>query len=161
MSVIRFDSGLSYSQWWLRATLLCGVVALSLLSRALDPSALSWLRFHPSCGAVTGLPCLFCGTTRAVHHLLNGNLAEALYFNWLAFPVVFVALVFSAKLTAELLLGRVVRIDAFRFHLTPRLAVLGAVSVVALWMLQVALALGLHKHELLNPNGLLYALLVR
>src|SRR5438309_7415742 len=58
-----------------------------LLLRCIDPVlAGSWLPFQPSCGAITGLPCIFCGMTRALHLLLNGDFIGAIYFNWLAFP---------------------------------------------------------------------------
>ena len=48
----------------------------------------AWVPFSTSCGAITGLPCIFCGMTRALHFLFQGDFARALYFNWLAFPAV-------------------------------------------------------------------------
>ena len=46
---------------------------------------------HPPflfCGfhAASGLPCLFCGGTRAVRAILRGDLREAVYLNAIAFP---------------------------------------------------------------------------
>lgn len=46
--------------------------------------------FYPGCWfhAATGLHCPGCGTTRAAHSLLNGNVEQALAYNPLAFIVV-------------------------------------------------------------------------
>ena len=53
----------------------------------LPPSQLpGWLPFATSCGAITGLPCIFCGTTRALHCLLEGEFGRALYFSRLPVP---------------------------------------------------------------------------
>lgn len=45
-----------------------------------DPSTAS---FYPPCvfRALTGLQCPGCGSTRAVHHLLRGRIAEAFRYN--------------------------------------------------------------------------------
>jgi hypothetical protein len=48
--------------------------------RVFDPEKFSVLppcRFHQ----MTGLQCPGCGMTRATHHLLNGRIAPAFYFN--------------------------------------------------------------------------------
>src|SRR5215211_3269706 len=87
--------------------------------RLVNPEMLAWLPFRTSCGAVTGLPCIFCGMTRALHHLLNGQLAQALYFNWLAFPLAALAFAVAAKTAAELILMRKLWLPRPRFHLTP------------------------------------------
>ena len=70
------------------------VVSLTLLPAALLALALveptappKWFPFATSCGAITGLPCIFCGMTRALHHLLHGEFGRALYFNWLSYPI--------------------------------------------------------------------------
>lgn len=96
-----------------------------------------------------------------MHHLLKGNYAQALYFNWLVFPLALLALSFAAKMGAEFVLRRRLLLPLPAFRMTPRLAALSALAFFGLWVLQVALALGLHKHELLNPSGALYPLLVR
>ena len=89
---------------------LIAVVTLAtilLLVRATDPVvAGTWLPFHTSCGAVTGLPCIFCGMTRALHFLLKGDFARALYFNWLAFPLIAAVIRFGVLLTIEIALQR-------------------------------------------------------
>src|SRR5207253_10731737 len=70
-----------------RFAFITSASAALLLLRCIDPVvAGSWLLFHPSCGAITGLPCIFCGMTRALHLLVNGDFIGAIYFNWLAFP---------------------------------------------------------------------------
>jgi hypothetical protein len=47
------------------------------------------------------------------------------------------------------------------FPVTPRRLTLIGLGLVALWMLQVFLAVSQQKHELLNPRGPLYALFVK
>lgn len=121
----------------------------------------AWLPFPTSCGAITGLPCIFCGTTRAVHFLLNGDFQRALYFNWLAFPLVAFMSMLMVTLLAELLLGcnflvRLPKIRSTRTSLGGFFA-----GLLLLWCLQVYLAVSQHKHELLNPNGPLYSLVAR
>lgn len=57
---------------------------MALVLWLVDPnSAQSWL---PGCPfhALTGLYCPGCGTTRALHALLHGNLAQAVAMNPLA-----------------------------------------------------------------------------
>ncbi len=148
---------LSPRQLWLRLAAVTAMGMAALALRAIDPVTLSWLPLRTSCGAVTGLPCIFCGITRALHHLLNGQFARALYFNWLAFVVVALALILAGNFTAEIFLRR----RLFRFpsvQFTPRFAAIAGISIFALWIFQVTLAVSMHKHELLNPSGPLYAL---
>ena len=72
-----------------------------------QPGSLShWSPFAVSCGAITGLPCIFCGTTRAIHQLLHGQFARVLYYNWLAFPILGGALALFLLHGLELLLDR-------------------------------------------------------
>ena len=137
------------------------IVAL-FLCRAIDPAAVSnWVPLPTSCGAITGLPCIFCGLTRALHLLLNGHFGGALYFNWLAFPFLIAVIALIALLIIELVTNRpwadlrvATRVNARR--LTFVLA-----TAVALWIFQAYLAVSHHKHELLNPRGPLYALFVK
>ena len=144
-----------------------------LLNLALLPAALCalalippgslphWFPFPTSCGAITGLPCIFCGTTRALHHLLHADFGRALYYNWLAFPLVVGAFALIAVNALEVLLDRNFLARVPRVRLT-RASFSGlAAGLVLLWCLQVYLAVSQHKSELLNPNGPLYSLVVR
>jgi Protein of unknown function (DUF2752) len=120
-----------------------------------------WFPFATSCGAFTGLPCIFCGVTRGLHHLLHGEFGRALYFNWLAFPLVGGALTLFLVHALELVLDR--RLLARVLRVRPTRPSLGALfaGLVLLWCLQVYLAVSQHKTELLNPHGPLYSLVVR
>jgi hypothetical protein len=143
------------------AFIVSASAALPLL-RCIDPVvAGSWLPFHPSCGAITGLPCIFCGMTRALHLLLNGDFIGAIYFNWLAFPflgaIIFLLTLFAFETATRRVIWRLNII----FRVTrSRLAVFG-LSLLLLWTFQTYLAVSQHKHELLNPHGPLYVLFVR
>jgi hypothetical protein len=145
-----------------RFAFIVSASAALLLLRCIDPVlAGSWLPFHPSCGAITGLPCIFCGMTRALHLLLNGDFIGAFYFNWLAFPflgaIIFLFALFAieiAKRRAIWRLSMVLRVTRWR------LTVFG-LGLLLLWTLQTYLAVSQHKHELLNTRGPLYVLFVR
>src|SRR5204862_6419270 len=92
-----------------RFAFIVSASAALLLLRCIDPVlAGSWLPFHPSCGAITGLPCIFCGMTRALHLLLNGDFTGAIYFNWLAFPFLGVAVLLIALFVVEVIKRRVI-----------------------------------------------------
>jgi Protein of unknown function (DUF2752) len=146
----------------LRFAFILSASAALLFLRCIDPVlAGSWLPFHPSCGAITGLPCIFCGMTRALHLLLNGDFIGAIYFNWLAFPflgaIIFLFALFATEIAKRRViwrLGVVLRVTRWR------LTVFG-LSLLLLWTLQTYLAVSQHKHELLNTRGPLYVLFVR
>ena len=149
---------LTRRQLWLRLTTLVALGLAAVALRVVNPEAVSWLPWRTSCGAVTGLPCLFCGMTRALHHLFAGDFSEAVYFNWLAFPVSGLALGMAIIFGAELALRRRVTMVATSFRFTPRMAAIGGIAVVLLWVLQVSLAISQGKSELLNSFGPLYSL---
>jgi len=145
-----------------RLAFILGTSAILLILRWIDPVvAGSWLSFHTSCGVITGLPCIFCGMTRALHLLLNGDFQRAIYFNWLAIPF-FAGVVFLIALFAiEMVKRRVIVNLSMLLRVTARrLTVLG-LGLLSLWALQVYLAVSQHKHELLNPRRPLYSLFVR
>lgn len=145
-----------------RALYLALLPALLLVLGCLQPGSLPhWLPLATSCGAITGLPCIFCGATRAIYHLLHGEFARALYYNWLAFPVLAGALALAVTNTLELLLSRNLlgRLPCLR--LTRHSCAALAAGFVLLWCFQVYLAVSQHKSELLNPRGPLYSLVVR
>ncbi len=161
MTLASSARNLTRGQFRARLVAIVAVSAALVMLRAVNPETVSWFPLRSSCGAVTGLPCIFCGTTRAVHYLLNGDFARALYFNWLSFPVTGAALVIVLVFAVETGLGRRVIQLRFSFRMTPQRAALVASGITALWLLQIAIAVGLHKRELMNPAGLLYALLPR
>ncbi len=134
------------------------LVGLALVPPKTFPQ--TWI-FPTSCGAVTGLPCIFCGTTRALHYLLQGDLGRALYFNWLAYPLLLAALLLALTTFLELVCARNLLARLPRPRLTRTLLGSLAVGFVGLWVLQVYLAVSQHKSELLNPDGPLYSLVVR
>ena len=145
-----------------RLIVVAALATTLLLMRVIDPIvAGAWLPFHPSCGAVTGLPCIFCGMTRALHFLLKGDFGRALYFNWLAFPLVAGIICLSVLLTFEVALQRkLLHFYAVASISSRRLAII-SLTMAALWIVQAYLAVSQHKHELLNPHGPLYALFVK
>ncbi len=150
------------SEQKLRAACISAAVLSFVGLRFFEPSHIpAWLPIHPSCGAITGLPCLFCGLTRAIHHLLQGNFAAALYYNWLALPISAGAVLLAAIFTAELIAKRKIFQIRARFCFTPRSGAIAMTVLVSLWLLQVYLAISQDKRELLNPSGPLYALFVR
>lgn len=137
-------------------------LAALLLLRWIDPVvAGSWLPFHPSCGAITGLPCIFCGMTRALHLLLNGNFVGAIYFNWLAFPFLGSVIFLIALFAIEIARRRVIWRSSVVLSMTRRRLTVFGLGVLLLWTLQAYLAISQHKYELLNSRGPPYALFVR
>ena len=148
--------------WTIRLTFILGTTVTLFVLRIVDPVvAGSWVPLHTSCGAITGLPCIFCGMTRAVHLLLNGDFAGALYFNWLAFPFL-VGIVFLVAVSViEIVNRRIILTWNTSAPLTTRKLTIIGLSLLTLWTVQAYLAVSQHKHELLNPRGPLYALFVR
>jgi hypothetical protein len=145
-----------------RFAFIMSASAALLLLRWIDPMvAGSWLPFHLSCGAITGLPCIFCGMTRALHLLLNGNFVGAIYFNWLAFPFLGAVIFLIALFAIEIARRRVIWRSGVVLSMTRRRLTVFGLSVLLLWTLQAYLAVSQHKHELLNSRGSLYALFVR
>jgi hypothetical protein len=143
-------------------------VSLALLPAALgaigfvEPGSLPrWFPFATSCGAITGLPCIFCGTTRGLHHLLHGEFGRALYYNWLAFPLLVGALGLAGLNALEVALNRnfLARLPRPRLGRAHWSAL--AVGFVLLWCFQIYLVVSQHKTQLLNPHGPLYSLIVR
>jgi hypothetical protein len=160
--MLRNKQRLSAAERWRRLVALSAVVVAAVLLRGSEPSQIArWWPFATSCGAVTGLPCIFCGGTRALHSILTGDFSRALYFNWIAFPVVAAALAWCALAAAESICGRKLVRCATALVLTPRMISVSLAVLFGLWALQVYLAVSRHKSELLNPRGPLYALFVK
>jgi len=145
-----------------RFAFIMSASAALLLLRCIDPVvAGSWLPFHPSCCAITGLPCIFCGMTRALHLLLNGDFIGAIYFNWLAFPFLGAIIFLLALFAIEIAKRRVIWKLNVVLSMTRRRLMVFGLGLLLLWTLQAYLAISQHRHELLNSHGPLYALFVR
>jgi hypothetical protein len=99
--------------------------------------------------------------TRALHLLLNGDFGGALYFNWLAFPFLGAVAFLVVICVIEIAKRRIILTSNTSASLTARKLTIIGLTLFMLWTLQAYLAVSQHKHELLNPRGPLYALLVR
>ncbi len=86
---------------------------------------------------------------------------RALYYNWLAYPLVAGALILALTCAFELLLSRNLLARLPPLRLTRGRCCTLVAGFVLLWCLQVYLAVSQHKSELLNPSGPLYSLVVR
>ena len=73
----------SSARW---ATLISVAAIGAVILHRFDPASAD---FYPPCvfHAVTGLQCPGCGTTRALHHLLHGDVAGAFRLNAMLFVV--------------------------------------------------------------------------
>ncbi len=138
------------------------VVAILAALRSLDPVQIGHYTPWPSsCGAITGLPCLFCGMTRALHSFLQGDFSRACYLNWLVVPTLLALLALLAACLFELAKnGRAVPWPALLPRTARGLCHVGT-AIVLLWTVQCYLAVSQHKTELLNPRGVLYPLFVK
>jgi hypothetical protein len=99
--------------------------------------------------------------TRALHLLLRGDLAGALYFNWLAFPFLALVTFLLVLFTAEIMRGRRLLNLRTIAPLSARRLTICILAVIVLWSLHAYLAVSQHKRELLNPRGPLYHFFVR
>jgi len=99
--------------------------------------------------------------TRALHFLLNGDFDRALYFNWLAFPLIAGVTCLSVLLTLEIALQRKLLYFYLVASISSRRLAIILLTIVALWTVQAYLAVSQHKRELLNPHGPLYAVFVK
>jgi len=134
---------------WLRLGLAVSIL-LVLGFAALPP-----MGSHPpflTCAfhAISGLPCLFCGGTRAARAILHGNPGVALYFNALAFPAIATVAAAFVVLLVEAAAGRPI---ALRETLLRRLnRFVPALLFLALvwWIFHVYAALRTPKPELVN-----------
>lgn len=146
---------------WRVAYLSLLPATLAVLAVVQPGSLPHWFPFATSCGAITGLPCIFCGLTRGLHCLLHGEFGRALYYNWLAYPLLAGGVGLAVLQGLELALERNFLARLPRPQLTKRRWGALAAGFTLLWCLQVYLAIAQHKSELLNPRGPLYSLVVR
>src|SRR5438552_17300833 len=120
-----------------RFAFIVSASAALLRLRCIDPVlADSWLPFHPSCGAITGLPCIFCGMTRALHLLLNGDFIGAIYFNWLAFPFLGAIIFLFALFAIEFANRRVIWKLNVVLSMTRRRLMVFGLGLLLRWTLQ-------------------------
>lgn len=113
-----------------------------------------WPQGVPSPGfcafhSLTGLPCAFCGGTRAVRSLVAGNWEHALYLNPLAVAVVIVGGPILLLLVAEALRGRRF-LPPFNNSTRVVILVLGAVILLPWTYWHANSALKAAKTELVN-----------
>ena len=93
--------------------------------------------------ALTGLPCLTCGATRAAHQFLHGHFAASFFFNPLAFLLFFAVLIFDLY-AAVVLVTRAPRIRFQNFSPVEkrlvRSVVLGLLAANWLYLLAAHIA---------------------
>jgi hypothetical protein len=126
-----------------------GVAAGVYVLAAVPPTEDS---YYPKCQlhSLTGLHCPGCGTTRALHALLNGRVAQAAAYNPLAFvvlPIVGWSLVRSVRASW---LGRPVR----RSSAPPRRRVPPWLILAALLLFAILRNLPVYPFNLLAPHEL-------
>ncbi len=126
---------------------LCLAAVAAALLAAVEPGELP-LRFR-ACPFLwlTGLPCPFCGLTRAIHHVLRLDWAMAWYLNPLAFPAGALLLGLVARTALEVAAGRRLPPPP---ALRSRWLIALAVLLVLHWILHVRGAVAKPKPELLR-----------
>ena len=134
---------------WLRLGLAASIpLVLIFMALSVPGRHLPFL----TCGfyAASGLPCLFCGGTRAARAILHGDLHSALYLNALAFPALaaiagaFVALILEAA-TGRPLALRIILFRKLNRFVPPLIAL-----ALAWWVFHIYTALRTPKPELVN-----------
>ncbi|HEY5769200.1 MAG TPA: DUF2752 domain-containing protein [Terrimicrobium sp.] len=98
----------------------------------------------------TGLPCPFCGGTRAAQALLRGDLSRSLYFNVAALPAVLAFVTAALVLGWEAMRGRALGDwDALMRRVRTLLPILAAL-LCAYWLVHLGSALRSRKSELVD-----------
>ena len=145
----------------LRAVIGCLLAAGLAIVALLGPSGTRPLVLPCGLHAVTGLPCPFCGGTRAARAVLGGHWSRAVYLNALAFPALLLVAVAAAVLLLEAATcRRLVPWDALLRKISlwgPMLVVLA----IAWWIPHLVLALRTPKPELVNLHNPVAAALHR
>ena len=136
---------------WLRVglaiALLLATFSVAFLHSERRPSlSLFPCAFH----SISGLPCLFCGGTRAVSAILDGNPQSAVYLNVLAFPVLALAGIVVCVFLIEAVAGRLIGPWEKIFRQLNRLAPLLLLPAVAWWAFHIYSALITPKPELVD-----------
>jgi len=134
---------------WLRLGLAAAILfALVFLALPLPEHRPPFLPcgFH----AMSGLPCLFCGGTRAASAILHGNLQAALYFNALAFPALALVAAASLVLLVEAAAARPLAPWEACLNCVGRIAPVLVLPALAWWMVHLYFALRTPKPELVD-----------
>ncbi len=125
-----------------------GIFALvALYPRLPHGPSLTWpCGFH----SLTGLPCLFCGGTRAARALSHGHWDLAFYLNPLAYLAVPLGLALIVTLAAEAIFGRsLVRWEERFLRWRPFAPILLALGLL-FWLPHIVFALAAPKPELVD-----------
>lgn len=139
--------------WWVRAALVLlatlGCTAGVYVLAAVPPTDDT---LYPKCQlhSATGLHCPGCGTTRALHALFNGRVAQAAAYNVLAFVVLPVLGWSFVRSMRNYLRNKPVRRPTSRF----RSRVLPWVIFAALLLFAVLRNVPVHPFTLLAPHDL-------
>jgi hypothetical protein len=136
---------------WLRIGLAAAILLVVGLLAVSGPGNRTATPFFP-CGfhAVSGLPCLLCGGTRAARAILHGDLHAAVYLNALAFPSLALAAATVVVLLLEAAAARPLALrDALFRHLSRLVPVL-VLPALAWWMVHIYFALRTPKPELVD-----------
>ena len=141
--------GISAEGRWLRVGLAVAILLAAGFLSLSRPEAGTIRPFIP-CGfhAITGLPCLFCGGTRAMRAILHGDPSEALYLNTLAFPALAFAAAAFVLLLIEAAAGRPLARREFLHRRLIRLAPALILLALAWWVFHILMALRTPKPEL-------------
>ena len=136
---------------WLRSGLAFAILLLLGLLAFSKPDAGTALPFLP-CGfhAMSGLPCLFCGGTRAARAILHGDLNAAVSLNALAFPALALAVVSIIVLLIEAATARPLAPWEAVFQRLNRVAPILAIPALAWWMIHIYFAIRTPKPELVD-----------
>lgn len=102
------------------------ILALVVVYYFYDPSVSA---FFPKCPfrSVTGLPCAGCGSQRAIHALLHGDIAKAAEYNFMV--VVFLPLLFILGLSSIFR----TKYPKMYYTLHHRYVCYGVFAIVMLW----------------------------
>ena len=136
---------------WLRIGLAAVMLLVMGLLAVSSLGAAPGLPFFP-CGfhAVSGLPCLFCGGTRAARAILHGDLHAAVYLNALAFPGLALAAATVVVLLLEAAAARPLALWDALFRHFSRLAPVLVLPALAWWTIHIYFALRTPKPELVD-----------
>ncbi|MGI8603804.1 MAG: DUF2752 domain-containing protein [Verrucomicrobiales bacterium] len=122
--------------WIIGLAALLVLIALGLglaILRHFDPNVTS---FYPQCRfyELTGLRCPGCGTTRATHQLLHGNVAAAFRYNCLY--VVTLPLMAWVAIRWLWRVWREIQPPPEQWRRTTRLAIASVVAILSFWIVR-------------------------